>query len=153
MSEDHTTTVTSYLNQAVTVLQSSLAFFLVVILFIGTLNLFATFVQAAQAFELLGYKNAIRIINTTIDIVLYLFIVVELFKTIVAYVESKSVVRAVIHAGLIAVVRQILIFKPADMENAEQALMLAIVYLVLLVALLLGFYLVHEIDTIEGGGH
>lgn len=146
MTDDRTIRFTGYLDEAVTILQATLAFVLVAVLLIGVINLVATFIQAARAFELLGYKNAIGLISTTIDIVLYLFIVIELFRTIIAYVEAESVVRAVIHAGLIAVVRQIIIFKPSDADSTEQALMLASIYLILLVGLLLGFYLVHRME-------
>jgi uncharacterized membrane protein (DUF373 family) len=152
MSDSWTIEFTEYLDRTVTTLQAVLAFFLVVVLFLGVINLVATFVQAARSVELLGYKNAISLITTTIDIVLYLFIVVELFRTIVAYVEAESVVRAVVHAGLIAVIRQILIFKPSDAESTEEALMLAGVYLILLAGLLLGFFLVHRIEDDEAAG-
>lgn len=146
MSEDATTRITAYLSDAVRAIQTAIALFLVVVLLVGVVNLLATFVQAIQAFEVLGYRNAIGLINTTIDIVLYLFIIIELFRTIIAYVEAESVVRAVIHAGLIAVVRQIIIFKPTDVDSSQDAIMLAGVYLLLLLGLLLGFYLVHQME-------
>lgn len=152
MSDSWTIEFTEYLDRTVTALQAALAFFLVIVLFLGVINLIATFVQAAQAVELFGYKNAISLITTTIDIVLYLFIVIELFRTIVAYVEAESVVRAVVHAGLIAVIRQILIFKPSDAASTEEALMLAVVYLILLAGLLLGFFLVHRVEEDEAAG-
>lgn len=145
MSErDVLISVTGWLERTVNVLQTGIAFFLVIVLAIGVVNLVATFVQAALAVELLGYKNAVGLISTTIDIVLYLFIVIELFRTIVAYVEAKNVVRAVIHAGLIAVVRQIIIFKPTDAGTPTEALLTAGVFVVLLFGLLLGFFLVHR---------
>jgi len=141
--------ITGYMEEVVQVLQAGIALFLVVVLVVGMTNLVATFVQAALAVELLGYKNAIGLISTTIDIVLYLFIVIELFRTIIAYVEAESVVRAVIHAGLIAVVRQIIIFTPGDIENTMEAFLTAGTFTVLLLSLLLGFYLVHRTDDVE----
>jgi uncharacterized membrane protein (DUF373 family) len=136
--------VTEHLNTGVTALQTVIALILVVVLVIGVVNLISTFAKAALSLELLGYKNAITLVSTTIDIVLYLFIVIELYRTIIAYVEAESVVRAVIHAGLIAVVRQIIIFKPADAANVEEAFMTAGTYVLLLFGLLVGFYLVHS---------
>ena len=145
MSEsDSLTAVTGRLEKTVNVLQTGVAFFLVIVLVIGVVNLVATFARAALAVEILGYKNAIGLISTTIDIVLYLFIVIELFRTIIAYVEAKNVVKAVIHAGLIAVVRQIIIFKPEDAGTPTEALLTAGVFVVLLFGLLLGFFLVHR---------
>lgn len=147
--EADVTTFTEWLQRSVTALQTGIALFLVVVLVVGVVNLVATFVQAALAVELLGYNNAIGLISTTIDIVLYLFIVIELYRTIIAYVSAKNVVEAVVHAGLIAVVRQIIIFKPGDLESTEAALMTAGAYVLLLAGLLLGFYLVHREDGVE----
>lgn len=147
--EADVTTFTDWLQRSVTALQTGIALFLVVVLVVGVVNLVATFVQAALAVELLGYNNAIGLISTTIDIVLYLFIVIELYRTIIAYVSAKNVVEAVVHAGLIAVVRQIIIFKPGDLESTEAALMTAGAYVLLLAGLLLGFYLVHRADDVE----
>ena len=150
MSENNEfSAVADWLDRIVTILQAGIALFLVVVLLIGVINLLATFAQAALSVELLGYKNAVGLISTTIDIVLYLFIVIELYKTIIAYVSARSVVRAVIHAGLIAVVRQIIIFKPDQLESTEAALMTAGVYVILLVALLGGFWLAHEEEDLD----
>ena len=142
-------TLTDYLDASVTALQTIIALFLVVVLVIGVVNLVSSFVQAALSLELLGYRNAITLISTTIDIVLYLFIVIELYRTIIAYVEAESVVRAVVHAGLIAVVRQIITFKPGNASSTQDALLTAGVYVLLLLGLLVGFFLVHRQEELE----
>jgi uncharacterized membrane protein (DUF373 family) len=143
-------TVTRMLDRSVKLLQTGIALFLVVVLVVGVVNLLATFVQAALAVEILGYNNAIGLISTTIDIVLYVFIVIELYRTIIAYVEAKNVVVAVIHAGLIAVVRQIITFNPQEVGEPRTALLTAGIYFVLLVGLLGGFFLVHWMDSESG---
>ena len=140
---------TQRLEDVVTVLQAGIALFLVVVLLVGVINLVATFVQAAISVELLGYKNATNLISTTIDIVLYIFIVIELYRTIIAYVEAESVVKAVVHAGIIAVIRQIITFKPGNLQNVETALMTAGVYVLLLLGLFVGFFLVHRQEELE----
>lgn len=142
-------TVTSLLDRSVETIETAIALFLVVVLLLGVVNLVATFVKALLAVEILGYRNAIGLISTTVDLVLYLFIVAELYRTVIAYVSAESVVQAVIHAGLIAVVRQIIIFKPGEAESAQVALLKAAVYFVLLVALLGGFYLVHRLEDVD----
>lgn len=142
--EPEITVFTSHLETVVNYLQTGIALFLVIVLVVGVVNLVATFAQAIINVELLGYKNAIGLISTTIDIVLYLFIVIELYRTIIAYVAAESVVRAVVHAGLIAVVRQIIIFKPGELETTQDALITAGTFAILLVTLLAGFYLVHR---------
>lgn len=143
------TAFTERLEKTVTGLQSGIALFLVVVLVVGVINLVATFIQAALAVELLGYKNATGLISTTIDIVLYLFIVIELYRTIIAYVAAESVVKAVVHAGIIAVIRQIIIFKPGELGSPLDALMTAGIYLLLLLGLFIGFFLVHRQDDLE----
>ena len=140
---------TDRLEDVVTVVQAGIALFLVVVLLVGVVNLVSTFVQAALSVELLGYKNATNLISTTIDIVLYIFIVIELYRTIIAYVEAESVVKAVVHAGIIAVIRQIITFKPGNVQNVETALMTAGVYVILLLGLFVGFFLVHRQDDLE----
>jgi uncharacterized membrane protein (DUF373 family) len=61
------------------------------------------------------------------------------------------VVIAVIHAGLIAVVRQVITFKPDEYDTAVQALLFAGTHGLLLVALLVGFVVVHrQIDEAPG---
>ncbi len=145
------TRVTNWLEGTVTFFQTVIAASLVVLLGLGVLNLGITIVASLTTFGAADPSGIISLIRSAIDIVLYLFVVVELYKTIVAYVEAKSVVVAVIHAGLIAVVRQIIIFKPDDYSPTE-AITLAGVYVLLLVALLVGFYVVHreiEDDEVE----
>ncbi|WP_137286779.1 phosphate-starvation-inducible PsiE family protein [Halorussus salinisoli] len=137
------TWVTDWLEKSVTFLQTVIAALLVVLLLLGVLNLGLTIVTSLIAFDLTEPTNIVSLIRSAIDIALYLFVVVELYKTIVAYVEAKSVVIAVIHAGLIAVVRQVIIFKPDDYSPTE-AITIAGVYVLLLAVLLLGFYVVHR---------
>lgn len=85
------------------------------------------------------------LITITVDIVLFLFIVVELYRTIIAYVEGKNVVTAVIHAGLIAVIRQIITFKPESYEPVE-GFIIAGSQTIVLGALFIGFWIVHRLD-------
>lgn len=141
--------VTSWLERGVTLLQSTIAAFLVVLLLLGVVTLAITVVEAIVARDIRNVTATLSLIRSAIDIVLYLFVIVELYHTVVAYVESQSVVMAVIHAGLIAVVRQIITFKPDD-YGATEAITIAGVYVLLLVGLLLGFWVVHrQIDEDE----
>lgn len=71
-------------------MEAGVALFLVIVLVTGMAGFVATFLQAALAVELLGYRNAISLISTTIDIVLYLFVLIELFRAIVACVEAQK---------------------------------------------------------------
>ena len=142
MNRGDATRVTNWLEGSVTILQTIIATLLVVLLLLGVVNLGLTIVTSLLALDAFRPANIISLIRSSIDIALYLFVVVELYKTIVAYVEAKSVVMAVIHAGLIAVVRQVIIFKPDDYSPME-AITIAGVYVLLLAVLLLGFYVIH----------
>lgn len=143
------TRVTNWLEESVTFLQTVIAAFLVVLLLLGVVNLGITIVASLTTFGATEPSGVVSLIRSAVDIVLYLFVVVELYKTVVAYVEAQSVVIAVIHAGLIAVVRQIIIFKP-DEYSPTEAITIAGVYALLLGALLLGFFVVHrQIESAE----
>lgn len=140
------THATSWLERGVTFLQTVIAGVLVVLLLLGVVNLGITVGRSVLALDVLDAADTLALVRSTVDVVLYLFVVVELYRTIVAYVEAKSVVMAVIHAGLLAVVRQIITFKPDEYAPTE-AITVAGVYTLLLVGLLVGFRVVHdEID-------
>jgi uncharacterized membrane protein (DUF373 family) len=53
----------------------------------------------------------------------------------------------VVHAGIIAVIRQIIIFKPDDYATTEDAILTAGTHVVLLLTLFVGFFLVHRQDA------
>lgn len=134
---------TERMDDIIEVLQFLLA---LIFVFVFAIGIVALVVQIASV--LLDWRNVnpstvIALISTVVDIVLYLFIVVELYRTIIAYVEGKNVVAAVIHAGLIAVTRQIITFKPASYEPVE-GFIVAGSHAVVLAVLFLGFWIVHR---------
>lgn len=146
-----TADVTGGLEGIVTVLQTVVAGVLVLLLAVGVLNLGVLVVSSAASGEIVDLASFLGLIVSSIDVVLYLFVVVELYKTIIAYVRAESVVIAVIHAGLIAVVRQIITFKPEDAGGPSEAILVAATNAALLLALLVGFVVVHRrIDEDEG---
>lgn len=140
---------TGWLERSVAFLQTLIAGFLVVLLAVGVIDLGLIVGRFFLARDVTNPDATLTLIRSAVDVVLYLFVVVELYKTIVAYVEEQSVVVAVMHAGLIAVVRQIITFKP-DEYVPSKAIIIAGVYALLLVALLVGFYVVHgRIEEVE----
>jgi uncharacterized membrane protein (DUF373 family) len=73
-----------------------------------------------------------------IDTALLLLIIVEIYQTLVAYIqknEPKLVVRTVIYAGVIAMVRKIIVFQTGDYASATDALVVASSYTLILVGL------------------
>lgn len=76
-----------------------------------------------------------------IDNILLLFIVVEIYQTVVAYARERSVVRIVIVAAVIAVARKIIVFQPTD-YGVRSALFVAAGYALLLAVLVGALYIV-----------
>lgn len=84
-----------------------------------------------------------------IDAALLLFIIVEVFHTVVAYSQDRKVTRIVIDTGLIAVTRKVIVFHPGDFETVTNALMTAVSYAVLLVVLIGGYFVVRYPDVAD----
>lgn len=138
-----TSRVTDVFDRGVMLLQPVMAALLLALLVLGIVALGSFLLEAVLSRDVFESGAVLGISNSTIDIVLYLFFIVELYQMMIANVDSKSVVLAVVHAGLVAVVRQSITFKPAD-YGPEQALAFAGVSVVLPVPLLAGFLIVHR---------
>lgn len=79
-----------------------------------------------------------------IDTVLLLFIIVEVYQTVVAYSREKSVVRIVIVTGVIAVTRKIIIFRPSEYDTAASVVLNAASYALLLAVLVVALFVVRR---------
>jgi len=87
-----------------------------------------------------------------IDTALLLFIIVEVYQTVVAYTqesETRRIVRLVIYTGVIAMVRKAIIFRTGEYANEQAALMAAGSYTLIIVGL--AVLLVVERRTHESG--
>jgi uncharacterized membrane protein (DUF373 family) len=78
-------------------------------------------------------------ITRTIDTVLVVFIVIELIRIAIAYMQHKNVIGTVLEAGLVAVVRKLVIF-----ESSDQMLEKAIALAVLILAVGITWFLLHK---------
>ena len=73
-----------------------------------------------------------------IEVALLLFIVVEIYQTVVAYTQEQSaraILRTVIYAGIIAMIRKVIVFRVDEYPAATDALAAATAYLLLIVGL------------------
>ncbi|PSQ45943.1 hypothetical protein BRD17_00265 [Halobacteriales archaeon SW_7_68_16] len=73
-----------------------------------------------------------------IDSVLLLFIIVEVYQTIVAYTKQtrqQDIVRIVIYAGIIAMVRKVIVFRTSEYDALADALTAAASYALILAGL------------------
>jgi len=73
-----------------------------------------------------------------IDTALLLFIIVEVYQTVVAYTqesETRRIVRLVIYTGVIAMVRKAIIFRTGEYADEEAALLAAGSYTLIILGL------------------
>src|SRR6056297_1558649 len=73
-----------------------------------------------------------------IDTGLLLLIIVEVYQTVLAYVEetnTRRIVRLVIYTGVIAMVRKVIIFRTGEYQTVEDAMLAAGAYTLLILAL------------------
>jgi uncharacterized membrane protein (DUF373 family) len=73
-----------------------------------------------------------------IDTALLLFIIVEVYQTVVAYTQesdTRQIVRLVIYTGVIAMVRKAIIFRTGEYSSEETALLAAAAYTLLMLGL------------------
>ncbi len=78
------------------------------------------------------------VVISFIDTGLLLLIIVEVYQTVLAYVEqndTRIIVRLVIYTGVIAMVRKAIIFRTGEYATLEDALLAAGSYAVIILAL------------------
>jgi len=111
------------------------------------LGLFDFIVQIVEL-TLAGQLRDPTAVVSLIDTVLLLFIIVEIFRTVVAYSREESVVRIVIVAAIIAVSRKIISFRPGD-DPGTSELVFAAAFTLLLIALVIALYVVRTTETAD----
>ncbi len=78
------------------------------------------------------------VVISFIDTGLLLLIIVEVYQTVLAYVEQTDVqriVRLVIYTGVIAMVRKVIIFRTGEYATVEDALLAAGAYTIIIFGL------------------
>lgn len=74
-----------------------------------------------------------------IDTGLLLLIIVEVYETVLAYIqenETRRIVQLIIYTGVIAMVRKAIIFRTAEYPTAQDALFAAVAYTILIFGLI-----------------
>lgn len=79
-----------------------------------------------------------------IDTALLLLIIVEIYRTIVAYIEDLKILPLVINVAIIAMARKVIIFRTGKFPTYSDALTAAAAYGLLLTILIGAFYFVHK---------
>lgn len=101
---------------------------------IGVIDLILKIFDAVGSGRITDPIVVIRFIDTG----LLLLIIVEVYQTVLAYVEqsdTRRVVRLVIYTGVIAMVRKVIIFRTGEYATLEDAMLAAGSYAVIILAL------------------
>ncbi|WP_458188032.1 phosphate-starvation-inducible PsiE family protein [Haladaptatus sp. NG-WS-4] len=112
------------------------AFLLVGLFIVGLVDFGVLAVDLVRSGQITDPRTLIQLL----DVFLLLLIVAEIFRTVIAYVESEGevqVVRAVVYAAIIALVRKAITFRTDDFPTYVDAFLAASAYAVLLVGLAL----------------
>jgi uncharacterized membrane protein (DUF373 family) len=116
---------------------------------VGVLDLLISIFGLIRTGAIFDPDAGIDEILTVIDKALLLFIIVELYQTVVAYSREESVTRIVIIAGLIAIARKIISFRPSEFASTEELLINAVSFSLLLAVLIAAYYLVVKTERVD----
>ena len=123
------------------------AYVLVILFAIGVFDLSLQIGQQALTPNIFDPEVVVGFIDTA----LLLFIIVEVYQTVVAYTrrdETRQIVRLVLYTGIIAIVRKVIVFRTDTFATKTDAILTAGSYAVILLAL--GALLYVEREVVSG---
>lgn len=124
-------------NRVVTWLETVVAAVLVLMVGLGLVVLgFQFYAVFVHDFPSIGVDAIINVL----DVVLIIFIVIELFNIAIAYMQHRSVVPTVLEAALVAVARKLVVFEASAGTALSEAAGLAI----MLIAIAVAWYLLRH---------
>ncbi|MDO8879859.1 MAG: phosphate-starvation-inducible PsiE family protein [Coriobacteriia bacterium] len=112
------------LNRVVLYIEGAVTVLLVILAALGVVDIVLKMLEVTRADGFMTPEGITR----TIDTVLVVFIVIELIRIAVSYMQHKNVIGTVLEAGLVAVVRKLVIFESGE-GMLEKAIALAILIL------------------------
>lgn len=121
------------------------AYVLVLLFAVGVFDLLLTIAGLVRTGRITDPDAVVGLIDT----VLLLFIIVEVYQTAVAYYRDRSVVQVVIVAGIIAISRKVITFRPDQAASKMDALLEAGALAVLLFVLVGALYLLRTTPNTE----
>ena len=113
---------------------------------IGVVDLAIQIAESVPTGEITDPNVVIGFIETG----LLLLIIVEVYETVVAYIEqsdTRRIVRLVIYTGVIAMVRKVIIYRTSEYPSAEDALFGAISYTIVILGLVALLYVERSVGT------
>jgi len=124
--------------------ETAVAALLVLMAVLGAVDVVIQMVRLFGAEGFLTPEGITRVLDT----VLVVFIVVELFNIALAYLQQRNVVPIVLEAGLVAVVRKLVVFEGGG-ATLEKAAALAM----LILAVGITWYLLRRVGVCPEGEH
>ncbi|HBK58345.1 MAG TPA: hypothetical protein DDZ37_03115 [Spirochaetaceae bacterium] len=123
------------INKIVVYIEGAVTGLLVVLAALGVVDIVIKMLEVTRADGFMTPDGITR----TIDTVLVVFIVIELIRIAIAYMQHQNVIGTVLEAGLVAVVRKLVIF-----ESGPDMLEKAIALSVLILSVGITWYLLHK---------
>jgi len=130
LSEKYTVFVNSFVHG----IELAAASVFAILFAIGVIDLTLQIITAVRNGDITDPLVVIGFIDTG----LLLLIIVEVYQTVLAYVEesdTRRIVRLVIYTGVIAMVRKAIIFRTGEYPSTQDALFAATAYAVIIFAL------------------
>ncbi|MFB6070045.1 MAG: phosphate-starvation-inducible PsiE family protein [Halanaeroarchaeum sp.] len=125
-------------------LEFATAALMVVLFGIGVFDLGLKLFELIRTGNFTDPNNVIALIDTA----LLLLIIVEIYRTVVAYIENLNILPLVINVALIAMARKIISFRTGKYHSYDDALLAAASYGFLMLVLIATFYVVHRSQEI-----
>ncbi|MBN2840459.1 MAG: phosphate-starvation-inducible PsiE family protein [Coriobacteriia bacterium] len=132
------------INRVVLYIEGAVTVLLVILAGLGAVDVVIKMLEVTRADGFMTPEGITR----TIDTVLIVFIVIELIRIAIAYMQHKNVVGTVLEAGLVAVVRKLVIF-----ESTDQMLEKAIALSILILAVGITWYLLRKGQLCDADTH
>lgn len=118
---------------------------LVFLFAVGLYDLVVGIVESIQSGEVFEIPNVVNFLDT----VLLLLIIVEVFRTVVAFAREETIVRIIIDASLVAIARKVIGFRPDEYDTASEVFIQASSIAIILLAVIVAFYVVQEVLEVD----
>jgi uncharacterized membrane protein (DUF373 family) len=136
----------SFLHKIMTLVELAIAVLLVVFVLLGAAYLIILLINQLKTNLFLTPKE----IHLLLDVTLTLFIVIELFRTVLAYIGSKKILRIVFEAAFVAVARKIVLFDLKDYPTTNSGLLAALAIGFILISLAVAYFVIKGSDLKTG---
>jgi uncharacterized membrane protein (DUF373 family) len=123
-------------------LELATAFIMIILFSIGVYDLGLKVYQLLVSGSYTDPNAVIKLIDTA----LLLLIIVEIYRTVIAYVEDLNILPIVMNVAVVAMARKIISFRTGKYATTSDALLSALSYGVLLLIIMVSFYLLHRIQ-------